>query len=81
MIVNYDFTCFSDDFDKPLAFSEQHSMRYFFPSEIMVATSRLFKCIGVEEMLTNSPPSVDTWALTYLPQSRFRNSCVPRDAA
>jgi SAM-dependent methyltransferase len=70
VVVNYDFTCVDSESGHQLNFSEQHPMRYFFPDEILVATSKSFKCLAVEEMLTAAPPSVDTWAVTYLLQKR-----------
>ena len=68
--VNYDFRCIDRDAGLQFSFSEQHLMRYFFPDEIVSATSKSFKCLLVEEMLTAAPPSVDTWAVTYLFQKR-----------
>jgi hypothetical protein len=66
--VHYDFACSSSDSEKSFEFSEEHSMRYFFEDELLAASSNLFKCLGSEEMVTGSPPSVDTWAVTYLLQ-------------
>jgi SAM-dependent methyltransferase len=70
VIVNYDFSCVDSESDLQLTFSEQHPMRYFFPDEVQQAASKSFKCLSVEEMLTAAPPSVDTWAVTYLVQKR-----------
>jgi SAM-dependent methyltransferase len=68
VVVNYDFTCADSESGHQLTFSEQHLMRYFFPDEILAATSKSFNCLSAEEMLTAAPPSVDTWAVTYLLQ-------------
>jgi SAM-dependent methyltransferase len=70
VVVNYDFTCFDSESGDQLAFSEQHLMRYFFPDEVLIASSKYFKCLAVEEMLTAAAPSVNTWAVTYLLQKR-----------
>jgi SAM-dependent methyltransferase len=70
VVVNYDFTCVDGEVRSQLTFSEQHLMRYFFPDEILFATSKTFKCLLAEEMLTAAPPSVDTWAVAYLFQKR-----------
>jgi hypothetical protein len=70
VVVNYDFTCADAGAASQFAFSEQHLMRYFFPEEILSATSKSFKCLLVEEIVTGARPSVDTWAVTYLLQKR-----------
>jgi hypothetical protein len=70
VMVNYDFSCVDNESELRLAFSELHPMRYFFPDEVLQAASESFKCLSVEEMLTAAPPSVDTWAVTYLLQKR-----------
>jgi SAM-dependent methyltransferase len=70
VMVSYEFTCVDSERGAQFAFSEQHLMRYFFPYEILFATSKSFKCLLIEEMLTAAPPSVDTWAVTYLLQKR-----------
>jgi Methyltransferase domain len=70
VMVNYDFTCVDGETGSQFAFSEQHPMRYFFPDEILFATAKSFKCVLVEEIVTGAPPSVDTWAVTYLLQKR-----------
>jgi hypothetical protein len=70
VVVDYDFTCADGEAGSQFAFSEQHLMRYFFPEEILFATSRSFKCLLVEEIVTGARPSVDTWAVTYLLQKR-----------
>jgi SAM-dependent methyltransferase len=66
VIVNYDFSCLDSESDLQVTFSERHPMRYFFPEEVLQATSKSFSFLAVEEMLTAAPASVDTWAMTYL---------------
>ena len=70
VVVNYEFTCVDSQSDQQHAFSEQHAMRYFFPDEVLAATSKSFTCLTAEEMLTAAPPSVETWSVTYLLQKR-----------
>jgi SAM-dependent methyltransferase len=70
VVVNYDFTCADAEVGSQFAFSEQHLMRYFFPEEVLFATSKSFECLLVEQIVTGAPPSVDTWAVTYLLQKR-----------
>jgi hypothetical protein len=68
VVVTYDFICVDTESGHQFTFTEQHPMRYFFPHEIVDATSKSFRCLRAEEMLTAAPPSVDTWAVTYLLQ-------------
>jgi SAM-dependent methyltransferase len=68
VVVNYEFTCADGESASQFSFSEQHLMRYFFSEEILVATSKSFKCLLNEEIVTGAPASVDTWAVTYLLQ-------------
>jgi SAM-dependent methyltransferase len=50
-------------------FSEEHLMRYLFPTEVyLLARNCGFKQIATEEFLTSAPPSPSTWGVTYVLQ-------------
>ena len=47
-------------------FSEEHLMRYLFPTEIdLLARSSGLRIVGTEEFLTGRAPSVSTWGVSY----------------
>ena len=50
-------------------FSEEHLMRYLFPSEIdFLAENCGMRCMAVEEFQTGAPPSPATWGVAYILQ-------------
>ncbi len=50
-------------------FSEEHLMRYLFPTEVeMLAQSCGMRLKATEEFLTGQPPSPSTWGVAYLLQ-------------
>ena len=50
-----------------MRFSEDHLMRYLFPSEIeKLAEQTGMRVIGSEEFMTGRPPSPSTWSVMYI---------------
>lgn len=50
-------------------FSEEHLMRYLFPTEIeLLAHASGMRLVLTEEFMTSRPPSASTWGVTYLLQ-------------
>ena len=62
--VNYEFSV--NDNGDYFCFTERHRLRAYDPEYIMEHTSRYFKCLISEEMLTGAAPSVNTWSVTYV---------------
>jgi SAM-dependent methyltransferase len=53
-----------------LQFSEEHLMRYLFPTEVaFLAQNCGLRCVQTEEFLTGDPPSPLTWGVAYTLQS------------
>lgn len=52
-----------------MCFSEEHLMRYLFPTEIDLLAGKCgLRSIATEEFLTGETPSSSTWGVTYLLQ-------------
>jgi SAM-dependent methyltransferase len=65
--IIYDLDCEDLESGDRAQFSEEHVMRYLFPSEVdRFATAAGFRVIATEEFLTGRTPSVDTWGVCYL---------------
>jgi SAM-dependent methyltransferase len=67
--VTYEMECKNRQSGDVVRFSEEHLMRYLFPTEI----ERLARVCGMqmvmtEEFLTGRPPSPSTWGVAYLLQ-------------
>ncbi|MGM0588339.1 MAG: methyltransferase domain-containing protein [Bacteroidota bacterium] len=63
--VNYEFLIIEKD--QTYRFSETHSMRSFAIPEVeLIAESHGFELIEVEQLLTKSKPSLETWDLGFL---------------
>ena len=64
--VTYDMECGELESGQRLTFSEEHIMRYLFPTEIDFRTVRVgLQRIQIEAFLTGATPSNDTWGVFY----------------
>ena len=67
--VVYDINCEDRTSGQKMYFSEEHLMRYLFPTEIDLFAERCgFRRIACEEFLTGQIPSPATWSVTYILQ-------------
>ena len=68
--VVYEIECEDRSDGETERFSEEHLMRYLFPTEVeFVAESCGMQLKGVEEFLTGKPASVSTWGVAYFLQA------------
>jgi SAM-dependent methyltransferase len=68
--VTYQMDCEHMPSGETVQFSEEHLMRYLFPTEIdFLAQSCGLKCVRTEEFLTGKLPSSSTWGVMYALQS------------
>jgi SAM-dependent methyltransferase len=64
--VGYQMECEDRTSGKTDYFSEEHVMRYLFPTEVdLLARSCGLRPVFTEEFLTGQPPSPSTWGVTY----------------
>ncbi len=69
--VNYTILAESKRDGKLTTFTEDHHMRYLFPSEIQfLAQQSGFSILRTEEFLTGKAPSESSWGVAYLLQKR-----------
>ncbi len=67
--VVYDMECEDRSCGDIARFSEEHVMRYLFPTEVdLLAQSCGMRLKAIEEFLTGQPPSTSTWGVAYLLQ-------------
>jgi len=67
--VTYEMQCRDRESGEVACFSEDHTMRYLFPTEIeLLAQACGMRLVLTEEFLTGGPPSASTWGVTYLLQ-------------
>ena len=67
--VVYDMECEDRSCGEIARFSEEHLMRYLFPTEVeLLAQSCGLQLKAAEEFLTEKPPSPATWGVAYLLQ-------------
>jgi SAM-dependent methyltransferase len=67
--VTYEMQCRDRESGEVACFSEDHTMRYLFPTEIeLLAQACGMRLMLTEEFLTSQPPSASTWGVTYLLQ-------------
>ena len=67
--VVYDMECEDRSRGEISRFSEEHLMRYLFPTEVeFLAESCGMQLKAMEEFLTAEPPSPSTWGVAYLLQ-------------
>jgi len=67
--VLYEMECEDRSDGKTARFSEEHLMRYLFPTEVeLLAQSCGMRLKAMEEFLTGRPPSPSTWGVAYLLQ-------------
>ena len=67
--VVYDMECEDRSCGETARFSEEHLMRYLFPTEVeLLAQSCGMRLKAAEEFLTGQPPSPSTWGVAYLLQ-------------
>lgn len=65
--VVYDIECTDRANGERTSFSEEHLMRYLFPTEIdLLAKRHGMRRIAAEEFLTGRPPSDSTWGVAYV---------------
>jgi SAM-dependent methyltransferase len=65
--VTYEMQCRDRQSGKITRFSEEHVMRYLFPTEIdLLARACRMRLVLTEEFMTRRPPSRSTWGVTYL---------------
>jgi hypothetical protein len=65
--VTYEMQCRDRESGEVARFSEDHMMRYLFPTEIeLLAQACGMRLVKTEEFLTGRPPSASTWGVTYL---------------
>jgi hypothetical protein len=70
-IPTYEIECEERSNGQTAMFSEEHLMRYLFPTEVeFFAESCEMKLKCIEEFLTGAPPSISTWGVAYLLQRR-----------
>ena len=67
--VVYQMNCEDRSSGENVQFSEEHLMRYLFPTEVdLLAEKCGLRCVVTEEFLTGHPPSPSTWGVTYVLQ-------------
>ena len=67
--VEYEIECEDRSNGETVRFSEEHLMRYLFPTEVeFLAESCGMQLKTMEEFLTGEPPSPSTWGVAYLLQ-------------
>jgi SAM-dependent methyltransferase len=67
--VVYHMECEERPSGKIERFSEEHLMRYLFPTEVdLLARNCGLRQVAIEEFLTGKPPSPDTWGVLYILQ-------------
>jgi SAM-dependent methyltransferase len=67
--VTYEMQCRDQESGEIARFSEDHIMRYLFPTEIeLLAQACGMRLVMTEEFLTGRPPSASTWGVAYLLQ-------------
>jgi SAM-dependent methyltransferase len=67
--VVYQMNCENLMSGENVQFSEEHVMRYLFPTEVdILAENCGMRCVATEEFLTGEPPSPSTWGVTYVLQ-------------
>jgi SAM-dependent methyltransferase len=67
--VTYEMECKDRQSGDVVRFSEEHLMRYLFPTEIeLLAQGCGMRVVTTEEFLTSRPPSPATWGVAYLLQ-------------
>ena len=67
--VAYEMQCKDRQSGAIICFSEEHLMRYLFPTEIdILARSCGMRVLRTEEFLTGRPPSSSSWGVAYLLQ-------------
>lgn len=67
--VVYQMECRDRQSGKIAHFSEEHLMRYLFPTEVdLLAQGSGLRIVRTEEFLTGRPPSVSTWGVSYMLQ-------------
>ena len=67
--VVYEMECEDRSCGETARFSEEHLMRYLFPTEVdLLARSCGMRLKASEEFLTGQPPSPSTWGVAYLLQ-------------
>jgi len=65
--VTYEMQCRDRESGEIACFSEEHMMRYLFPTEIdLLAQVCGMRLVLTEEFMTRRPPSASTWGVTYL---------------
>lgn len=65
--VTYEMKCKDRQSGDVVRFSEEHPMRYLFPTEIeFLARGSGMRVVTTEEFLTSRPPSPATWGVAYL---------------
>lgn len=71
--VVYDMECEDKASGAVSRFSEEHLMRYLFPTEVeFLADAAGFRCVATEEFLTGVEPSPFTWGVMYVLQKSSR---------
>jgi SAM-dependent methyltransferase len=67
--VVYEMDCEDRSSGNSSRFSEEHLMRYVFPTEVdLLAQNCGLRCLATEEFLTGEPASPSTWGVMYLLQ-------------
>jgi SAM-dependent methyltransferase len=67
--VTYEMQCRDRESGEVAIFSEEHLMRYLFPTEIeLLARGCGMRLMKAEEFYTGRPPSASTWGVAYLLQ-------------
>lgn len=67
--VMYQMNCEDRLSGESIQFSEEHVMRYLFPTEVdFLAEKCGLRRVATEEFLTGAAPSPETWSVTYLLQ-------------
>jgi SAM-dependent methyltransferase len=67
--VVYHMECEDRPSGKIVRFSEEHLMRYLFPTEVdLLARNCGLRQVASEEFLTGKPPSADSWSVLYILQ-------------
>lgn len=68
--VVYQMDCKDRQSGETFQFSEEHLMRYLFPTEVdLLAQSCGLSRIATKEFLTGQPPSTSTWGVAYVLRS------------
>jgi SAM-dependent methyltransferase len=67
--ILYQIECSDMSLGENVRFTEEHLMRYLFPTEVdLLARSCGMRIAKTEEFLTREPPSPSTWGVTYVLQ-------------